>query len=220
MTQRPTKERPILFSGEMVRAILVGCKTQTRRALSQQPLEILTKRPPWEHTVTRQWNGCKVWFALMQRNPNRGTAFRCKYGEVGSRLWVRETWATAAAWDKQKPSDLLKTTPIYYHADKSHGSLVRWYDEDEELGRLRPSIFMCRGISRITLEITSVRVERLNDISEADAKAEGCSNIVPLGSDYVMRDYKTSYKQLWKSINGTKSWWANPWVWVIEFKRI
>ena len=135
------KEHPILFSGAMVRAILDGRKTQTRRALSQQPLEILTKRPPWEHTVTRQWNGCKVWFALMQRNPNRGTAFRCKYGEVGGRLWVKETFSDHGAFGSDGR--------IIYRSDIPGGKQpngLHW----------KPSIFMPRKSSRITMQITGV----------------------------------------------------------------
>lgn len=193
-------EHPILFSGEMVRAILEGQKTQTRRAMKRQPCAAPPN--PWR-------DGWSV----------GGYDYFCPYGQPGARLWVKETWATVAAWDKQKPSDLSKTTPIYYHADKSHGSLVGWHDEDEERGRLRPSIFMCRWISRITMEITGVRVERLRDISEADAKAEGVIYSADPKSPYG-NGHGANYRFLLESINGRGSWAKNPWVWVIEFRKL
>lgn len=185
------KEYPILFSGAMVRAILDGLKTQTRRTLSQQPLEILTKRPPWEQTVTRKWNGCKVWFGLMQRNPNRGTAFRCKYGEVGDRLWVKETFSVIE--DRVVFRATLEGV--------NDGRILKW----------KPSIFMPRKASRITLEIVKVRVELLQDICDADVEAEGLEPNTNVTA-------KSDYAVLWSSINGVDSWRANPWVWVIEFK--
>ena len=203
------KEHPILFSGAMVRAILEGRKTQTRRATGLDMVNV----SPDDWTIT--WQGLVSDGNIgAQFDRRRESEFlTCEYGGPGDRLWVKETWATAAAWDKQKPSDLSKTTPIYYHADKSHGSLVRWYDEDEERGRLRPSIFMCRWISRITMEITGVRVERLNDISERDAIAEGVERDAICGPC-------SWYQMLWENINGKGSWVKNPWVWVVEFQRL
>lgn len=209
------KERPILFSSEMVKAILNGSKTQTRRALALQPLEMLTKLPPWNDTVTRQWNGCKVWFALMQRNPNRGTAFRCRFGEVGNHLWVRETWRRDS-----------RDGQCFYRAACVYPERFIW----------KPSIFMPRSASRITLEIVSVRVEKLQDITEADAVAEGCipcmEHSADCNNDYCalaggvgdcdgsMVSGKMLYRSLWESINGKGSFEKNPWIWVIQFRKI
>ena len=133
--------------------------------------------------------------------PVSGRQQVCPYGRVGDHLWVRETWA---------PHTWPPTGPSYqYAADDQYPAPERW----------RPSIHMPRAASRITLEVVSVRVERLNDISEEDAIAEGC----PYGVGGWMVDPAVGDKQfptLWERINGPGSWDANPWVWVVEFKRI
>jgi len=171
-------ERPILFSAPMVRALLAGTKTQTRRALRDG-----TWWTP-EHGVIR-----------MAPAGLACTGFAhvaCPYGKPGNRLWVRETWA-------------------------QHGlRAVYRADGDERptgAGAWRPSIHMPRKLSRITLEVTGVRVERLQDISTSDCWAEG----IPSSPDV---DPLHEYRDLWESINGTGSWDANPWVWVVEFKRL
>lgn len=201
-------ERPILFSAPMVRAILAGTKTQTRRALKIQPLDIL---PMEGEFAGRQW------VALMSRKPEpKGMVLRCKHGVPGDRLWVREAWTTHAFLDAVAPRD-LKTISIHYLADGG----------DIKTGKYRPGMFMPRRISRINLEITDVRVERLQDISEADAIAEGISEFI--GGWWCEHDDaeqiagttpQEGYRHLWERINGKGSWDANPWVWAISFRMI
>jgi len=193
-------ERPILFSGPMVRAILDGTKTQTRRVLKKQPLDVIP--------CLDDWVGEK-WAALLTRDPEpHGTLFRCRYGVPGDRLWVRETFAT---------NTLGCPNGLTYRADHldmrgdGPANPIKWH----------PSIHMPRWASRITLEIVSVRVERVQDISTADIITEGLST--------TLREYdaechlREQFETLWDSINGDKSgrsWADNPWVWCIEFRRL
>jgi len=207
------KERPILFSAPMVRAILAGTKTQTRRTVKPQTL---LRRP-----ITDAGFGFLV----------GGRDYRSSYGQPGDRLWVKETWRTDFILDSYAPRELAETQPIKFDADGESTGIVAF-----EWGKVRQSIFMRRWMSRITLEIVSVRVERLNEISEADARAEGIEE-VPDNSPFCgkpgWRDYsgdgllpfdydkpQASYRTLWESINGPGSWAANPWVWVVEFRRV
>lgn len=183
-----TRERPILFKGEMVRAILDGRKTQTRRVVKPQP-------------KYGAFNCDCDWDVYWYEN-DKEIHVRCPYGQPVDRLWVRETWTNA---DGEKD--------IRYRAEERAiccDALYRW----------RPSIHMPRWASRITLEITSVRVERLQDISEEDAKAEGVSAMLvpPDGGSWP---YAQGFEYLWNSLAKPGSTWANnPWVWVIEFKRV
>ncbi len=190
------KERPILFSAPMVRALLDGSKTQTRRIIKPQPKD----RPTGWGTVE---NG---------KGPE--TSVRCPYGQPGDRLWVRETWRTGAGLDQLAPSDLPHDVPVFFEAD---GETVH------NQGKVRQSIFCMRWMSRITLEVTDVRVERLQEISEADAIAEGIdvTRLDP-GATYTddVPSARRGYRALWESINGAGSWDLNPWVWVVEFKRV
>jgi hypothetical protein len=203
-----SKERPILFSGEMVRQILAGKQTQTRRVVFKNSCII----PPLN-------------------------AYRCVYGKPGDRLWVRETWATSVGCDTKKPSTLETPGngygwPVWFLADNS----VWWRGAKAggpsftTRGKWRPSIHMPRWASRITLEVVNVRAERLKDISEEDARAEGvekkrcqydldepCRHCKP----YCPANTIAQFKELWDSINGKKpgrAWADNPWVWVVEFK--
>ncbi|MFN9031564.1 MAG: hypothetical protein ACK5XM_15445 [Betaproteobacteria bacterium] len=186
-------ERGILFSGPMVRALLNCTKSQTRRAVK------ITHRTP----------GLAACLETHGEEPKlRAAAWLCPYGQVGDRLWVRETWAVPHSCDHLKPSEIPTGTRVHYAADGALGGLLK-----------RPSMFMPRWASRITLEITGVRVERLQDISEADAKAEGCSKPTPVCEDDDC-SYRADYERLWESINGPGSWAANPWVWVLEFKQV
>lgn len=177
------KERPILFSGEMVRAILDGRKTQTRRVV--------------------KFDWCGSANGLLHQ-ASFDPAYKCPYGKVGDRLWVRETWAK------------LLSGRIWYRADGHSINDGGW----------RPSIHMPRWASRITLEITGVWVERLQAIGQNDAFREGVRraadgrwfNYAPDGPTH--NSARGSFISLWESINGPGSWDANPWVWVIEFKRI
>jgi len=177
------KERPILFSGPMVRAILEGRKTQTRRMVKPQPA-IAT---PGCFDVTK-----------------------CPYGVVGDCIWVRETWARIhdGILHKLDPEPDIRTPhgngwSTVYRAD---GEPYHWSDYGVPW---RPSIHMPRWASRITLEIVSIRVERLQDIREEGASAEG----VDWGTRRVF-----AFRDLWDSIYG--NWDANPWVWVVEFRRV
>lgn len=199
----PVKETPILFSTPMVRAILDGRKTQTRRA------------------VDEQWSGR---LGLASASLARYFPARSPYGDRGDDLWVKETWRTSKSLDDVKPTNLRAGAAIEYRAggNNVHGYCAAGMPG---MGRWRPSIFMCRWMSRLTLEITGLRVERLQDIGEADAQAEGVERL-----SHGFRDYSgkldvqfgqatSSYLTLWDAINGSGSWAANPWVWVVEFRR-
>jgi hypothetical protein len=202
------KERPILFNAPMVRALLDGTKTQTRRVVKPEGAHHLfqfrgTTAAKGADEPTGEWAWCGS-----ERVVNKH--IYCPYGKPGDRLWVREAWTTHAFLDKTPPRE-LQTISIHYQAD---GQI--------KTGKTRPSIHMPRRLSRIMLEVTGVRVERLQDISVSDALAEGV-NVHP---DHHGKP-RTSiyspvqdYRDLWESINGPESWDANPWVWVVDFKRV
>ena len=231
-----SKERPILFSGPMVRALLDGSKTQTRRVMKPQLVY---------GTVAGLFNS---WY--LPRAEGGGTLYpngkekilgTCPYGQPGDRLWVRETFVQG--WDYDPVTDRIKRydsdgkqIPIktWYRAD---GADIGWCDADgwEANTPWKPSIHMPRAASRMTLEITSVRVERLQDISEADAMAEGiaygptCDEEGRSGGYHWDRNREDedvwptavqACRQLWIGINGPESWATNPWVWAIEFRRL
>lgn len=199
------RERPILFSGPMVRALLQGRKTQTRRVVKREHL-------PFVENLQRgflegRWNDRPL-----------------PYGKPGDRLWVRETWAVGMCADTLAPRELSPRTWL-----QANGGL--WYPANDAQptspisprGKTRVSIHMPRWASRITLEIVSVRVERLNSISEEDAKAEGievdsCGHAIRPDDDVNWGGTVSAFCELWESINGQDSWGKNPWVWVIEFK--
>ena len=183
------KDRPILFSGPMVRAILAGTKTQTRRVVKGLALEWLAEFTP--EFVADPANSL------------------CPYGVPGDRLWVREAYRFLGVHDHVPPRE-VSSGPVWYEAQDD----VPFHPS--EFGKLRPSMFMPRWASRITLEVTGVRVERLQDISEADSVAEG----IPSGEVSPPDVGRFAYRLLWESINGPGSWDANPWVWAVEFKRI
>jgi hypothetical protein len=197
--------KPILFSGEMVRAILDGRKNQTRRVTKDQNL-VFTKD------------------GITHLNPNM-SPIKCPYGQVGDRLWVRETFAYL------KPNSNESANPdhihtIAYKATDKHLDGIKW----------KPSIHMPRSASRITLEITEIRIEKLQDISKEDAIAEGIKSAQLPGEEtfnHRWKDYQAkfikcgfscptdSFRTLWDSINAQKyTWESNPWVWVIKFRRI
>jgi len=212
-------ERPILFSAPMVRALLDGSKTQTRR--------VIKDLPPWKITeIVPSASGCGRWLPNGPAPSGRGMASGhwrpCPYGQPGDRLWVRETWADLAVL-----SDGNYERQAIYRAD----DIELYGDEDEPVNvnapdmRWRPSIHMPRWASRILLEVVAVRVERLKECSEADALAEGAPGYeegvdAPPPSDEHEWSYGASYQRVWEDINGAGSWDANPWVWVVEFKRV
>jgi hypothetical protein len=200
------KERPILFSAPMVRAILAGQKTQTRRALTPD--------------LFISSGGAVVRMASAGPATTGIREAHCPYWrQPGDRLWVREAWAWSG--DGAIPAfDRVRKGEVWFRADPERTSPgIRW----------RPSIHMPRWASRITLEVTGVRVERLQDISEADAQAEGvtpkwepgCSGrLMEALGGFSFRPAASAYADLWEQINGPGSWDANPWVWVVEFRRV
>lgn len=210
-------ERGMIFNGEMVRALLDGRKTQTRRIMKPQP-EVCSRGGHWWssnvfktmlHVEEEMQNGKGGWGGLV------GGA--CPFGAVGDRIWVRETWAEAGG----NAPELQLYRANYPDHVPSHYEHLK---PAEEI-RWRPSIHMPRWASRITLEITDVRVERLQNISQRDAVAEGMPpsrpsiDAVSQGLGYP--DFpRSAFAQIWQSIYGADSWQANPWVWVIEFKRV
>jgi len=197
-------ERPILFSGEMIRAILSRQKTMTRRVIKPQPESVDTKT-----NKIIPYNG-SVEFLLKQ--------IKCPYGQPGDRLWVRETWCDVPVKQNGKMGAI-------YRADGDEADL-NIADGWEFMGKWRPSIFMPSKFSRITLEITSVRVEKLQDISEEDAKSEGVlPDSIPTEKDCLCdssgQRHICKFIDLWDSIYAKKyPWSSNSWVWVISFRRV
>ncbi|MBZ4371445.1 hypothetical protein [Corallococcus sp. AS-1-6] len=217
------RERPILFSAPMVKALLAGRKTVTRRLVKERHF-----RPEFH----RRCSAIGVAAALREL-----AVLPCPFGQPGDRLWVRETWSP-------DHRDVYPCYDYVYAADGRVSDTDRrehinaCTEAKRELGerdfeclacarfRWRPSIHMPRRASRLTLEVVSVRAERLHDITEEDAKAEGAK---PIGITF--RDeargtrivpslggpYRDGFRILWESINGAESWDVNPWVWRVEF---
>ena len=222
------KERPILFTGEMVRAILSGAKTQTRRVVKGLDIRGPDKNPSPLFDV---YKGSQ-WVGAFDAETGRGS-LDCPYGEPGDRLWVRETF------QYQRAEDGLG---LHYRADGARCGVSEQYLDDPDSegaalvradvvpdGRWKPSIHMPRWASRITLEVTGVRVERVQDISEEDAGAEGtpcifCRKTLVTRCQCALdkADYHEDFQKLWDSVNAKRgySWESNPWVWVVSFKQL
>jgi hypothetical protein len=217
-------ERPILFSGPMVRAILAGTKTQTRRVV-----KLLEGFEP---------SGSTMHWPHAQKRAGVTVPLKCPYGQPGDRLWVRETWA-----------------PVFKRVPHSNGCLYRADDDGRQInprsmdGKWKPSIHMPRWASRLTLEMTSVRVEQLKDISEEDAKAEGavftdwgkhCHTLSCDGGEtwghvhtqkagwhfgdassheHCLGTARMAFANIWNHVYGVDAWDRNEWVWAISFKR-
>ncbi|HHI1104678.1 hypothetical protein ACMTNT_25625 [Klebsiella pneumoniae] len=233
-------ERGMIFNAEMVRALLDGRKTQTRRPIKWKQTRFTEigeredgSKWPWSEDAE---HACDFWHP-------------CPFGAVGDRIWVRETWGVVSHafsddglmidWVPDRPATAIHEMPFgngYYsgYAIYAADGDFTWGDDDGyEDGRScwKPSIHMPRAASRILLEITDVRVERLNAISEEDAEAEGidmealydsqdCYDCI---ADHNMTGRPTvtgAFKYLWESIYGEEGWKSTPWVWVIEFKRV
>lgn len=196
------KERPILFSAPMVRAILDGVKTQTRRVVKHQPIQC-TELPfilfPQSKNEAIEQTGY-IW-----PNAKDQILALCPYGQPGDRLWVREAWAR-----DDEDGTLMFRADVGAGGDADYWQ--RGIDDGASGYRWRPSIHMPRMVSRINLAITSVHVERLNGISEDDANAEGAPK--------HFKSNRDNFCALWQQINGDGSWDANPWVWCISFRRI
>jgi hypothetical protein len=231
-------EKPILFSTPMVKAILEGRKTKTRR--------IIKKQPVWDED-----SGYKYWDNLMFdiHDDLLETMYmpdHCSYGEIGHNLWVRETFYAYGHWTLVTTVGLSSVKKEWHFNDLTLSEGKNYFYEDcppaTELickGRFglgyfkRPSIFMPKAACRTKLEITNITAERLQDISEEDAIAEGVIGVSRSGGfgyglskewDYNLPMHETTpikaYKLLWELINGDGSWDENPWVWVIELKKI
>lgn len=192
------KERPILFRAPMVRAILDGSKTQTRRPV----------KPRKDLSV-----GCILAAHELAGEINRGDYSNCPYGQPGDRLWVRETFMQESQFEPCAVRYRATDEPFVF--GPPIGNIPKNW---------RPSIHMPRWASRINLEITGVRVERLQNCSEADARAEGVTIVNRHMNGYCAGQFFPpairAYQELWEQINRPGSWDANPWVWVIEFRRL
>ncbi|HFF9548187.1 TPA: morphogenetic protein [Klebsiella pneumoniae] len=216
------KERGMIFNGEMVRALLSGRKTQTRR--------------PVKFPVHDKNLGCELAGNELAGELSAGNYLNSAFGKPGDRIWVRETFQ-GPLFNYEQMDEYLEDSSKFekpefcqYAADGGHRP--EYQDADDNLRHgWRPSIHMPRWASRILLEITNVRVERLNAISEEDAEAEGidmealydsqdCYDCI---ADHNMTGRPTvtgAFKYLWESIYGEEGWKSNPWVWVIEVKRV
>lgn len=212
------KEHPILFSGPMVKAILEGKKTQTRRTVKRNDVDLATD----VDELADCWR-----FSYQYGNGIAWTDLDCPYGKPGDRLWVRETWVETC--------DIYANGVIAYKADGvGRTYLCENGGDGDPIGldgptilpqevcepvKWKSSIHMPRWASRITLQVTNVRVERVQEISEEDAIAEGVSKHD--GSVCIGETHRAEFRCLWDSINGKKHPWAsNPWVWVVEFKKV
>ncbi|WP_434779231.1 hypothetical protein [Neisseria sp. Ec49-e6-T10] len=220
------KERPILFSSEMVRSILNDYKTNTRRVsklhCKLKPIQVITNSDLYHKGY--HWED------------GHGQMYKCPYGVVGDRLWVKETFRVSPdaviGWstDESQPckgfidyragGKLERTAP---NIDAVEQAIVGDVDWDFLTDKWRSSLFMPRWASRILLEITDIRYELLHDISEADALKEGITYALLPDNPQDTERAKTWFRGLWDDINGKnedKCWQANPWVWVIEFKGV
>lgn len=202
------RERPILFSAPMVRAILAGRKSQTRRVVKPTmtaPRVAPLYMKPW--VIDGEWQeddqGLPCWAGEHPDYPTGEKWFSCPYGKPGDQLWVRETWHLWGPPERQI---------LEYRADCSDPDQYTW----------KPSIHMPRKYSRITLDITGVRVERLQDISEADAQAEGVAPTAAGNGYPFAMPARMNFVDLWDGLNAARGygWAENPWVWVISFRRI
>jgi len=220
------KERGIIFNGEMVKAILDGRKTQTRRIMKVQPeydqlgLRFITDSSDPSKIGKYVWTESNATGHIQRSKP-----FKCPFGQVGDRLWVRETFATLGNedghpidWDNNLVSKRKDSAKVYRascHQKPNNYGLWTVPDKDSDFeGPWTPSIHMPRWASRITLEITDIRVERLRSMTEDDARAEGviaASGPLEVG---------LAFREIWDSIYGQESWQSNPFVWVVEFKRV
>lgn len=208
------KERPILFKGQLVRAILDGRKTQTRRPVKPQPTMTRLSSGPGQTAFTPPG---KV--SIRGNHPTQGASewfYRCPYGQPGDVLWVRETWRAGEEWNEYPPSEIEKESAIWYDADG-------WCSVGEDdWGKARPSIHMLKWVCRLRLRVTGVRVERVQQISESAAESEGAE---PINEGYdgwygPGFSYRAGVREGWKSIygGGDFSWGKNPWVWVVTFE--
>lgn len=212
----PIQVKPILMNAFSINAILKSKKLQTRRVIRPQPSMFFTT-----------FSKLEIFKSVLHALYKDGTMVKCPYGNVGDRLWVRETWAAERGYNHVAPRHLpsryasTKNIDLWWRADRASCRRL-----NAKPGKWRPSIFMPRWASRITLKITGVRVERVQDISEIDAQLEGwdLSNH-PLDQRYdpvTMDTARRWFADLWDSINLSRGygWDLNPWVWRVEFKLL
>lgn len=234
---------PILFSTPMVQAVLDGRKIITRRT---KGLEYFNKVPDLFKTTNKRIETCRFWDGAKEKCPNpikteyiinssdgHENKVQCPYGQPGDILWVRETFISGfkcdgGVFDTDEDGEYISF--IKYRAD---GESFDWYDGNSDFPcekiPWKPSIHMPKTACRLFLKVKSVRVERLQDVSEDDAKSEGVEYKYDEEIGYTYKHYLKpkfgpspiqSFETLWRSINGEKSWKDNPWVWVIEFERV
>ena len=246
-TLKELKEYLILFSAPMVNAILDDRKTMTRRVVNPQPeIAYIERNGGWLEKKTSKGGNIFLSNTGDEIGKTEHGWLKFPYGGgyfrkdiIGTLLWVREAWQALAEYDHLEPSEIPAGSDILYNADRPD---MPWDS------RKRNLLFMPRWASRIQLKITDIRVERLHDISEEDAKSEGIvfagksvnefdmyahrgavhtmtelgglgnSNVVDV--EFIGRTAKQAFTKLWHKINGTESWAQNPWVWAVEFERI
>lgn len=229
-------DRPIIFSAAMVQAILAGRKKQTRRLSG---LDDVNERPndwtlhsvrPLGYMAKPSAQG-KFGATFESRHITAGTLTICPQRlpyRPGDRLWVKEAWRSCVSLDHLKPSEIGERAseggyrapwgPVFYEAD---GAVAMWPDcaFTDTVGRYRNARFMPRWASRRTLHVTDVRVQRLRDLSENDAIAEGVSqHLEPEGNEVRIETYVQSFGRLWNSLHGPDAWSANPWVCAVSFR--
>ena len=228
---RELKEHGLLFTAPMVRAILAGTKTQTRRTV-RGATGAFWDHAAWRPVLSPDGSGIVEWATDGGTAP--GPQPKAPHGPVGRRLWVRETWRTE---ELQSGQDGVRfaADDVFAPIDNTEGAAEDWviaHNNGARAAKWKPSIHMPRWASRITLEVTRVRVERVGDISEEDAKAEGVNPrdafIVFEGVDEervrrrpdMERTHRGAIACLWDEINGAGSWALSPWVWVYDFRRV
>lgn len=234
------KERPILFSGPMVRAILEGRKTVTRRVIKPS-MRSADVQFDVQQEADGSWHPYHTFDECRFDRSGSERPIVCPYGQPGDRLWVRETWSIEMLAGYSTDKGYESEYEIRYRADDGDRPIHVAASEpdpylalyDSQQGEWRPSIHMPRLASRILLEVTAVRVERLHSITDQQAQAEGIERDSamptlwkrgPLHGDQnlvsVTNFPKLAFRSIWEAINGHESWAANPWVWVVEFKRV
>jgi len=225
-------ERPILFSGPMVQAILDGTKTQTRRVMKIQPPDSGYRLAECVSTTGDRRNvGRAHWLKVAPDGysvvDGSQRYFACPYGLPGDQLWVRETWVPTTGDVGGLPSGVhVAHMGVKYAADRAFEPREQARDLWPCKTNWKPSIHMPRWASRLTLEVTAVRVQRVQEISEEDAKAEGadaCHGVFHASIQSAIDNvYRRNFAVLWNSINAARGfgWDANPWVWAIAFKRV
>lgn len=215
-------ERPVLFNGEMVRAILAGRKTQTRRPVvpTSRDGRLSMIGDEWRFVSSRDTFTGAIdyergeWCWQNRDDIKRVLVERCPLGQPGDRLWVRETWDADYPTVRYGADNMFRIIELEEHRQQ----LIKLFDTQR--GEWRPSIHMPRWASRITLEITDVRVQRVQEISEEDARSEGLDSVPEQWRGGFAESYREQFGRLWSSIYGAESWDQNAWVWAVTFRRV